>query len=110
MEHAHATHGEHTHGHVAPLSMYLGVFALLVVGTVITVAVAYVDLGFLNTAVALGIACTKATFVVLYFMHVRWASRLTWLVIAASVFWLILMFAIGMTDYLTRDWMGVPGR
>ena len=101
---------EETHGHIAPLSMYFGVFALLVVGTIITVAVAYVDLGFLNTAVALGIACTKATFVVLYFMHVRWASRLTWLVIAASVFWLILMFSIGMTDYLSRDWMGVPGR
>ncbi len=90
--------------------MYYAVFAVLMVGTIITVLVAYVDLGFFNTAVALGIAVTKATLVVLYFMHVRWASRLTWLVIAASVFWLLLMFAIGMTDYLSRDWMGVPGR
>ena len=109
MAHA-AHHGEATHGHVAPLSMYLAVFGALVVGTIVTVLVAYVDLGFFNTAVALGIAVTKATLVVLYFMHVRWASRLTWLVIAASVFWLILMFSIGMTDYLSRDWMGVPGR
>ncbi len=105
-----AEHAAHTHGHVAPLSMYYAVFAVLMVGTTITVLVAYVDLGFFNTAVALGIAVTKATLVVLYFMHVRWASRLTWLVIAASVFWLLLMFAIGMTDYLSRDWMGVPGR
>ncbi|MDQ3069866.1 MAG: cytochrome C oxidase subunit IV family protein [Acidobacteriota bacterium] len=109
-EHAHAGHDAHTHGHIAPMSMYLGVFGALIVGTVLTVAVAYVDLGFLNTAVALGIACTKATLVVLYFMHVRWASRLTWLTIGASVFWLLLMFSIGMTDYLTRGWMGVPGR
>jgi cytochrome c oxidase subunit IV len=108
MEHAH--HGDHTHGHVAPLSMYLGVFGALVLGTILTVWVAYLDLGFFNTAVALAIACTKATLVVLYFMHVRWASRLTWLVIAASVFWLILMFSIGVTDYLSREWMGVPGR
>ena len=106
----HAPHTEHTHGHVAPLKMYYAVFGALMIGTIITVAVAYVDLGFFNTAVALGIAVTKATLVVLYFMHVRWASRLTWLVIAASVFWLFLMFAIGMTDYLSRDWMGVPGR
>jgi cytochrome c oxidase subunit IV len=108
MDHAH--HEEHTHGHIAPLSMYYAVFGALMVGTIITVIVAYIDLGFLNTAVALGIAVTKATLVVLYFMHVRWASRLTWLVIAASLFWLILMFSIGMTDYLSRDWMGVPGR
>ena len=110
MEHAHHDAGHHTHGHIAPLSMYYAVFGALMVGTIITVLVAYVDLGFFNTAVALGIAVTKATLVVLYFMHVRWASRLTWLVIAASVFWLLLMFAIGMTDYLSRDWMGVPGR
>ena len=107
-EHVHDSHAGH--GHIAPISMYLGVFAILLVGTAITVAVAFVDLGFMNTAVALAVAVTKATFVVLYFMHVRWASRLTWVVIAASIFWLLLMFSIGMTDYMSRDWMGVPGR
>ena len=107
-EHAHDSHAGH--GHVAPISMYLGVFAILLAGTAITVAVAFVDMGFMNTAVALAVAVTKATFVVLYFMHVRWASRLTWVVIAASIFWLLLMFSIGMTDYMSRDWMGVPGR
>jgi len=107
-EHAHDPHA--AHGHIAPISMYLGVFAILMVGTAITVGIAYIDLGFMNTAMALAIAVTKATFVVLYFMHVRWASRLTWVVIAASIFWLLLMFFIGMTDYMSRDWMGVPGR
>jgi cytochrome c oxidase subunit 4 len=90
--------------------MYLGIFGILMVGTALTVGAAYIDMGFMNTAVALAIAVTKATFVVLYFMHVRWASRLTWVVIAASVFWLLLMFSIGMTDYMSRGWMGVPGR
>ncbi len=111
---AHAAHhngpSEHTHGHIAPISMYLAIFGALMAGTAITVAVAYVDLGFFNTAVALGVAVTKATLVVLYFMHVRWASRLTWVVIVGSLFWLMLMFTIGMTDYLSRGWMGVPGR
>lgn len=110
MEHAHHDAGHHTHGHIAPLSMYYAVFGALMLGTAITVAVAYVDLGFFNTAVALGIAVTKATLVILYFMHVRWASRLTWVVILGSLFWLILMFVIAMTDYLSRGWMGVPGR
>jgi cytochrome c oxidase subunit IV len=107
---AHAAHPEHTHGHIAPVKMYVAIFLALMVGTIITVAVAYVDLGFFNTAVALGIAVTKATLVVLYFMHVRWASRLTWVVIFGSLFWLMLLFVIGMTDYLSRGWMGVPGR
>ncbi len=108
-EHA-AAHPAHTHGHVAPVSLYLTIFLALMAGTAITVAVAYLDLGFFNTAVALGIAVTKATLVILYFMHVRWASRLTWVVIAGSLFWLLLLFSIGMTDYLSRGWMGVPGR
>lgn len=107
---AHAAHPEHTHGHIAPVKMYVAIFLALMIGTIITVAAAYVDMGFLNTAVALGIAVAKATLVVLFFMHVRWASRLTWVVIISSLFWLMLMFAIGMTDYLSRGWMGVPGR
>lgn len=107
---AHAAHPGETHGHIAPVKMYVAIFLALMAGTAITVAVAYLDLGFFNTAVALGVAVTKATLVVLYFMHVRWASRLTWVVILGSLFWLILLFAIGMTDYLSRGWMGVPGR
>ena len=90
--------------------MYVGIFLALMVGTALTVGAAYIDLGFFNTAVALAIAVTKATLVVLFFMHVKWASRLTWVIVIGSVFWLILMFAIGMTDYLSRGWMGVPGR
>ena len=107
---AHAADPAHAHLHIAPPKMYIGIFLALMAGTALTVGAAYIDLGFFNTAVALAIAVTKASLVVLYFMHVRWASRLTWVIVIGSLFWLMLMFAIGMTDYLSRGWMGVPGR
>jgi cytochrome c oxidase subunit IV len=89
-------------GHVAPKSMYYGVFLALLVGTGLTVAVAFVDLGALNNVLMLGIAMTKALLVILFFMHVRWSSRLTWVVAASGFFWLLILFGITMSDYLTR--------
>jgi cytochrome c oxidase subunit 4 len=86
--------------------MYFAVFAALIVGTVLTVAAAKVDLGVANNVVMLAIACTKATLVILYFMHVRWSSRLTWVVAMAGFFWLLLLFAV-VGDYMSRGW--VPG-
>ena len=89
-------------GHVAPKSMYYMVFGALIVGTLLTVAAAKVDMGALNNIVMLFIACTKATLVILFFMHVRWASRLTWVVAGAGFFWLLILFGMGMSDYLSR--------
>jgi cytochrome c oxidase subunit IV len=94
-------------GHVAPKSMYYAVFAALIVGTALTVVVAFVDLGALNNVLMLGIASTKALLVILFFMHVRWSSRLTWVVAASGFVWLIILFGLTMTDYLSRGW--VPG-
>lgn len=92
-------------GHVAPKSMYVGVWLALVVGTILTLAAAEVDLGALNNVVMLLIACTKALLVILFFMHVRWSTRLTWVVVASGFFWLMIMFSLTMTDYLTRGWV-----
>ena len=92
-------------GHVAPKSMYYLVFGALIVGTAITVAAAFLDLGVLNNVVMLTIAITKATLVVLYFMHVRWSTRLTWVVVASGFFWLLILFGLTMQDYLTRGWV-----
>jgi cytochrome c oxidase subunit IV len=89
-------------GHVAPKSMYYWVFAALMVGTAITVGAAFVDLGALNNVVMLAIAITKATLVVLFFMHVRWSTRLTWVIAASGFFWLLILFGLTMQDYLTR--------
>jgi cytochrome c oxidase subunit 4 len=74
--------------------------------TAVTVFAAYFDLahvwGPLNAIVALTIACIKATLVVLYFMHVRYSSRLTQIIVVAGIFWFIIMIAFMMTDYMTR--------
>ena len=64
----------------------------------------------LNTPIALTIAVTKATLVVIYFMGVRYNTPLTKVVVVAGFFWLLIMFGLGMSDYLTRPWIGVPGR
>ena len=93
--------------HVAPKSMYYMVFGALIFGTILTVAAAKVDMGALNNIVMLAIACTKASLVILFFMHVRWSSRLTWVVAMAGFFWLLILFGIGMSDYMSRGW--VPG-
>jgi cytochrome c oxidase subunit 4 len=97
---------QHTEHHVVPLSYYFGVFAVLVVGTILTYFVATIDLDSIfpgaNTLVALLIAFFKMACVVLIFMHVRWSSRLIWLTAIAGFFWLAIMFAFTMQDYLTR--------
>ncbi len=92
-------------GHVAPKSLYYLVFLALVVGTVLTVVVAKFDLGPFNNIVMLTIACTKALLVVLFFMHVRWGTRLTWVVAGAGFFWLLILFSITMADYASRGWV-----
>src|SRR3954465_2455140 len=86
---------------------YLGVFAVLIVGTILTYLVARVDLDWIfpgaNTLVALLIAFTKMACVMLFFMHVRWSPKLIWLAVLSSFFWLAIMFAYTMQDYLTRS-------
>jgi cytochrome c oxidase subunit 4 len=90
--------------HIVPKSTYYAIFGALMVGTALTVGAAFVDLGALNTVVALAIACTKATLVVLFFMHVKYGSKLTWLVVIGSIFWLVIMLSITLGDYMTRSW------
>jgi cytochrome c oxidase subunit 4 len=91
--------------HVPSKGLYYSVFIALIVGTGLTVAAAEVDLGALNNIVMLAIACTKALLVILFFMHVRWGTRLTWVVVASGFFWLLILFGLGMTDYLSRGWV-----
>ena len=96
------------HVHVAPLGLYLTIFAVLMVLTVVTVAVAYVDLGEFNKVVALGIAGFKATLVVLFFMHVKYASRMTKLVAMTGIFFLLILLGETMIDYASRMWVNPP--
>ena len=89
-------------GHVSPKSMYYTIFGALMIFTALTVGVAFIDLGILNFPVAIGIAVTKATLVILFFMHVNHSSKLTKLIVGASFFFLILLFGLTMMDYLSR--------
>jgi cytochrome c oxidase subunit 4 len=104
-----AAHSDASH-HIVPIPIYIGVFLALIVGTIVTTLVAYVDLGPLNIVVALTIAVCKATLVILFFMHVKYSPKLTKLVVLAGVFWLVILLTMTESDLLTRTWMGVPGR
>lgn len=92
--------------HIVSKKVYFTIFGALIVGTVLTVVAAFADLDGVfhgaNTVVALTIAVIKATLVVLYFMHVRYSTRLTWVIVVAGFFWLAILFALTMSDYLTR--------
>ena len=82
------------------------IFLALLVGTALTVAAAFFDFPWrLNTIVALTIATVKATLVVLYFMHVRYSSRLIWVILASALFWMGILFAFTFSDYFTRNWL-----
>jgi cytochrome c oxidase subunit IV len=85
--------------------MYYAVFLALLAGTGLTVAAAFIDMGAMNNVAMLAIAGIKATLVILFFMHVRWSTRLTWVVAMAGFFWLLILFGVGMADYLTRGWV-----
>lgn len=93
--------------HVVSPKLYITIFLSLMVFTVLTVWVAYYDLGRANVFIALTIAVIKATLVVLYFMHVRWSSRLTAVFVVTGLFWLVIMVTLTLTDYLTRGWVPV---
>jgi cytochrome c oxidase subunit IV len=89
--------------HILPTRVYYLIFATLLLCTYLTVQIAFLDLGRLNAVVALTIAVFKAVLVVLFFMHVRYSPRLTWLVVIGAVFWLMILLALTSGDYLTRS-------
>jgi cytochrome c oxidase subunit 4 len=95
-------------GHVSPKSTYFAIFGALMVLTAVTVAAAFINLGSLNFPVALSIAIIKATLVILFFMHVKYSSRLTKMIVGMAFFFLFIMFGLTMTDYLSRGWFTSP--
>jgi cytochrome c oxidase subunit 4 len=89
--------------HILPAKMYVTIWITLMVLTVVTAAVSFIDLGPFNTVVALLIASFKAVLVVLFFMHVKYTSdRLTKMVVVSVVFWLLLLLGLSLMDYGTR--------
>ena len=98
---------------IVPLRLYVGIFAALILLTGLTVAVSFFDLGggrlhIVNALAAIAIAVAKALLVVLYFMHVRYSERLTWIFVGAGVFWLLILFILTLADYVGRGWFPLP--
>lgn len=97
--------------HVSSPKSYILIFAALMVLTVVTVLVAKVDLGWANDVVALAVAVTKALLVMLFFMHVRYSTRMTALTAVAGFFWLAILILITMSDYWSRgEFLPIPGK
>lgn len=95
---------EHAEHHIVSPKVYLLIFAALLIFTAITVAAAFVEMGPFNPIIALAIACTKAVLVVLYFMHIRYSSKLMKLTVTSGVFMFLVLISMTLADYMSRAW------
>jgi cytochrome c oxidase subunit 4 len=96
--------GLHAEEHVVSWKLYLGIFLALCALTALSVLVTSYDFGPFNLIVAIGVAITKASLVVLYFMHARYSPRLTGVVIAAAIAFFVILVFLTFTDYMSRPW------
>jgi cytochrome c oxidase subunit IV len=96
--------------HVISVRTNLIVFAILMLLLVLTVGVAYINLGVMGLPVAMAIATVKAVLIVLYFMHVRWSTPITWVFAGSAFFWLAIMIFLTLNDYLTRGFLYIDGK
>lgn len=92
------------HHHIVSPKVYAVIFGALLLGTALTVAAAFVEMGPFNPIVAIAIACAKAVLVVLYFMHIRYSSKLMKLTIASGVFMFLVLISMTLADYMSRAW------
>jgi cytochrome c oxidase subunit IV len=95
-------------GHVVSVRLYVTIFLALLLLTGLTTGVAFIDLGSYNTVAALAIAAAKMLLVVLFFMHVRYSSGLTKVIVLAGFFWLAILLTFTLSDYFTRHWTPMP--
>jgi len=91
------------HPHPTP-RLYLVIISILVLLTIATWRIAFIDLGIFNPVVALTIAVIKAVLVILFFMHVYYSSKLTKVTVGAGFFWLLILITLSLLDYLSRNW------
>lgn len=95
---------EHADHHIVTPAVYAMVFVSLLVGTVLTVLAAKKDMGVFNPIIALGIACTKAVIVILFFMHVKYQSKLVKLTVISGFFTFLVLITMSLVDYISRAW------
>jgi cytochrome c oxidase subunit IV len=98
------TEPTHHSEHIVSPKIYGVIFGALLLGTGLTVGASYLELGIFNPIVAIAIACIKAVLGILFFMHVKYSSRLTKLTVAAGFFTFIVLITMTLTDYMSRAW------
>jgi cytochrome c oxidase subunit 4 len=98
-----AQHEEHQHHIVSPIVYVVILFALLI-GTALTVWASFIDLGPWNPVVALAIATSKAMLVVLFFMGVKYSTKLTKLTVISGIFIFLGLISMTLADYMSRAW------
>lgn len=98
----HQNHGTHSPHHILPLATYFKVFGALICLTVITVAAAQIDFGSFNAIVAFAIATVKAYLVAAIFMHLKYDDKMNRIILAAAVFFLLVLWFFSILDELTR--------
>jgi cytochrome c oxidase subunit 4 len=94
--------------HIVGPKVYVTIFLILIAFTGLTVGAAFIDLGSFNAIVALTIAVIKGLLVVLFFMHVRYSSKMVMVLVISGFFWLGIMFVLTMSDYISRVWSSYP--
>jgi cytochrome c oxidase subunit 4 len=95
---------EHDEHHIVTPLQYGMVFGALLIGTILTVVAARIDMGLFNPIIALGIACTKAVIVILFFMHVKYQSKLVKLTVMCGFFTFLVLITMTISDYISRAW------
>ena len=98
------TNPEHSEHHIVTPIQYVMVFGTLLFFTLVTVLAAYLDMGWLNPVIALGIACFKAVIVILFFMHAKYQSRLIKMTIGSGFFVFLVLIVMTLSDYISRAW------
>jgi cytochrome c oxidase subunit IV len=98
-----AKQGEHEH-HVTPPIVYVIIFCILLVFTALTVGASYIEMGVFNPIIALAIGVVKATLVVLFFMGVKYSTKLTKLTVGAGIFTFLVLIGMTLSDYFSRAW------
>jgi len=101
---ANVVNPEHADHHIVTPMQYCMVYGALLIGTIITIFAADVDMGVFNPVVALGIACTKMVIVILFFMHVKYQSHLIKVTVGAGFFTFIVLITMTLVDYMSRAW------
>lgn len=95
---------EETQHHITPPIIYVAIFGCLLVFTALTVGASYIEMGLWNPVVALAIGVVKATLVVLFFMGVKYSTKLTKLTVGAGLFTFLALVSMTLSDYISRAW------